>query len=113
MYNFLREEGFTLSKKQEKELTVISMTSPGHLSCKEFTVHYDSTAKQVKRIFFRQADIMDHMNPDMEKWVTLVFREWNDDPDVTKYLQTDKFVVQHNGQPACTAAFRNYELIVR
>jgi hypothetical protein len=113
MYDFLQEESYTLSKKAENGRTIITMANPTHISCKEFTVDYDSTVSQVKRIFFRQAEVTDHMNPDKEKWVTLNFKNWNDDPDASKYLKPEKFVVRHGDQWACTAAFSAYELIVR
>ncbi|NII25344.1 hypothetical protein HB364_09645 [Pseudoflavitalea sp. X16] len=113
LYNYLRGEGYTLKKKTENGLPVIAMSNPYHISCKEFTVQYDSAVRQVKKIFFRQADIADHMDPSLEKWVTLVFKKWDDDPESRQFPRIQDFVTSRQGKWISTPAYQDYELMVR
>lgn len=113
LYDYLKEEGYTLQKKTDKIHPVIFMDNPNHISCKEFTVQYDSTAKQVRKIFFRQADMADHMDPNLEKWVTLVFKTWNDQPETDNYLQVKKFITKQKEEWICTPSYQDYQLMIR
>jgi hypothetical protein len=112
LYDFVTSEGFRFSKiNGNGRLTTISMQNPEHISCKELSVQYDSAAHQVKRIFMRQADVTDPMNADKEKWITLVIKNWNDDPDANPYLGLQKFIQKKNDEWISTPAYKDYELI--
>ncbi len=46
----------------------------------------------MKHISIRQADVTDHMNEHLEKWLSLDITEWNEDPDAAHYLNERKFI---------------------
>jgi hypothetical protein len=112
LYEYINSEGFTFSKKfSNNRYSTISLLNPNHISCKELSVQYDSVAKQVKKIFIRQAEVTDPMNADKEKWITLVVKDWNDDPEPGKYLGLQKYVQKKNDEWLAAPGFPGYELI--
>lgn len=112
LFAFIASEGFTFSKtNSSNRYSTISVLNPNHISYKEFTVQYDSVARQVKKLFIRQAEVTDPMNADKEKWITLVVKEWNDDPEPGKYLGVQKFIQKKQDEWAPAPGFAEYELI--
>lgn len=112
LFEFIASEGFTFSKTtSSNRYSTISVLNPNHISYKEFTVQYDSVSRQVKKFFIRQAEVTDPMNADKEKWITLVVKEWNDDPEASKYLGVQKFIQKKQDEWAPAPGFAEYELI--
>ena len=112
LFEFIASEGFTFSKTtSSNRYSTISVLNPNHISYKEFTVQYDSVSRQVKKLFIRQAEVTDPMNADKEKWITLVMKEWNDDPEPGKYLGVQKFIQKKQDEWAPAPGFVEYELI--
>jgi hypothetical protein len=112
LYDYIRSEGFVFKKEaSDNRVTAITMVNPRHIAYKELSVQYDSVSRQVKKIFMRQADVTDPLNADREKWVTLVIRDWNDDPEAAQYLNVQKFVHHKAGEWVNAPAFQDYELI--
>lgn len=113
MLTFLKDEKYTLHKENKQGRTAISMVNPHHVSIKELTVQFDSTAMAVKQIYFRQADIADPLNTDLDKWVRMDIRHWDDHPDAGPMIQVKKFVRKDKEQWVTTPAFKDYELMIR
>jgi len=112
LYDYIRSEGYVFKKETgNNRATSITMQNPRHIAYKELSVQYDSVSRQVNKIFMRQADVTDPMNADKEKWVTLVIKDWNDDPDAAQYLNLQKFVHQKSGEWINAPAYQDYELI--
>jgi hypothetical protein len=112
LFDYIRSEGYVFKKETgNNRVFTISMQNPRHISYKELSVQYDSVSRQVKKIFMRQADVTDPMNADNEKWITLVIKDWNDDPDAMQYLNVQKFVHKKSGEWVSAPAYHDYELI--
>lgn len=112
LFNYVTSEGFTFSKTiSDNGSATITVLNPKHISYKELSVQYDSVAKQVKKIFIRHAEVTDPMNADKEKWITLVIKDWNDDPDPGQYLGLQKYVQKKQDEWVPAAGFQGYELI--
>ena len=112
LFDYINSEGYQFTKTtSNSRLSTITMLNPEHISYKELSVQYDSVAKQVKKIFMRQADVTDPMNLDKEKWITLVIKDWNDNPDATQYLDLQKFIRKKNDEWVSAPAYQDYELI--
>jgi hypothetical protein len=111
LYEYVTGEGFVFSKMSNRQLSTITMQNPRHISYKELSVQYDSARKQVRKIFIRQAEVTDPMNADKEKWVTLVIKDWNDDPQAAKYLGLQKFIQKKQDEWAVAPGYADYELI--
>jgi hypothetical protein len=112
LFDYITSEGYVFTKETggHGSATII-MQNPNHISYKELSVKYDSVSRQVKKIFMRQADVTDPMNPDNEKWITLVIKSWNDDPDAKQYLSVQKFVHKKAGEWVSVPPYQDYELI--
>lgn len=112
LYDYIRSEGYVFTKETgNNRLSTIIMQNPNHISYKELSVQYDSVSRQVKKIFMRQSDVTDPMNADKEKWITLVVKDWNDDPDAGQYLSIHKFVQKKQDEWAIAPAYHDYDLI--
>jgi hypothetical protein len=112
LFEYITSEGFQFSKQRsDNRYTTITILNPKHISYKELSVQYDSVAKQVKKIFIRQAEVTDPMNADKEKWITLAIKDWNDDPDPSQYLGLQKYVQKKQDQWVPASGFQDYELI--
>ena len=112
LYDYITSEGYVFTKEAgNNRLYTIAMQNPNHISCKELSVQYDSVTRQVKKIFTRQAEVTDPMNAEKEKWITLVLKDWNDEPDPTQYINVQKFVQKKENEWVSAPAFREYELI--
>jgi hypothetical protein len=112
LFDYIRSEGYVFTKETgANRLSTIIMQNPHHISYKELSVQYDSVSRQVKKIFMRQSDVTDPMNADHEKWITLVIKDWNDDPDAMQYLNVKKFVHKKANEWVSTPAYPDYELI--
>jgi hypothetical protein len=112
MYNFIACEGFEFSKtSSNNRYTTIRVLNPNHISYKEFSVQYDSVARQVKKFFIRQAEVTDPMNADKEKWITLVIKDYSKDPQPGKYLDLQKFIQKKHEEWVPAAGFAGYDLI--
>lgn len=112
LYDFIASEGFAFSKTTgSNRNTTITVLNPNHISYKEFSVQYDSAARQVKKIFIRQAEVTDPMNAHKEKWITLVLNDWNDNPDPGKYPGLQKFIQKKQDEWAPAQDFSDFELI--
>lgn len=112
LFEFIASEGFAFSKTtSNNRYSIIRVLNPNHISYKEFSVQYDSVARQVKKLFIRQAEVTDPMNADKEKWITLVVKEFNDDPQAGKYLGVQKFIQKKQDEWAPAPGFVEYELI--
>lgn len=112
LYDYIRSEGYAFTKETgNNRLSTITMQNPNHISYKELSVQYDSVSRQVKKIFMRQADVADPMNADNEKWITLVVKDWNDDPDASQYLSIKKFVQKKQDEWVVAPAYHDYDLI--
>lgn len=111
LYKYIRGEGFTVEKKSGPgKMNTIRIINPTHISLKGISLSYDSVSRQVKKIVIRQADIADHMNEHMEKWITLDINQWNDDPERNNYPDIDHFIEKINGNWQCKAPYKDYEL---
>lgn len=112
LYDFINSEGFVFSKATgNSRNSIITLLNPNHISYKQLSVQYDSVAKQVKKIFIRQAEVTDPMNADKEKWITLVVKDWNDDPETGKYLGLQKFIQKKQDEWVPAPGYQDYELI--
>lgn len=112
LFTYVTSEGFSFSKTiNDNRSATITVLNPKHISYKELSVQYDSVAKQVKKIFIRQAEVTDPMNADKEKWITLAVKDWNDDPETSKYLGLQKFVQKKEDVWAPAPGFQGYEII--
>jgi len=112
LYNYIKSEGFSFSKTTvNSRATTITLQNPAHISYKELSVQYDSVAKKVSKIFMRQADVTDPLNADKEKWVTLVVKDWKDDPDPKQYLGLQQFIQKKQQEWVPASAYEAYELI--
>ena len=112
LYKFIAGEGYVFSKTiSNNRYATISVLNPNHISYKEFTVQYDIVSKQVKKFFIRQAEVTDPMNADKEKWITLVIKEYNDDPAPAKFPDLHKFIQNRHNEWVPASGFQEYELI--
>ncbi|THU38417.1 hypothetical protein FAM09_17255 [Niastella caeni] len=112
LYDYIKSEGFVFSKTvSNSRFQTITMLNPNHISYKELSVQYDSARKEVRKIFIRQAEVTDPMNADKEKWLTLVVKDWNDNPEAAKYLGLQKFIQKKQDEWVGAPAFADYDLI--
>lgn len=112
LYKYIMSEGFSFSKTTvNSRATTITVENPAHISYKELSVQYDSVARKVSKIFMRQADVSDPLNPEKEKWITLVVKDWNDSPDTRQYLDLRQFVQKKQQEWVPASAYEGYELI--
>ena len=112
LYKMIRQEGFNLTKTTELGLAVISVKNENHLSCKELSISYDTLIRSIRRIFMRVPDIMDHLNPDKETWITLVIKNWDDKPDPKSFIKSSQFIGKdEQGQWIPVPAYSEYDVI--
>lgn len=110
--DYITSEGYALVKTvNNNRLSTITMQNPNHVSFKELSVQYDSVTHQLKKVFMRQAEVADPMNTGREKWITLEVKDWNDNPETSKYLDVQKFVQKKQDEWAPAAGYNSYSLI--
>lgn len=97
MLDMIKEEGFTISKSINSGIAAISLQSETHVSCKEYTIKYDTVDKNLKSIFLRLADISDPLDKEREKWTFMDIVRYDDAVQRNDLLQISRFVRQTPG----------------
>jgi len=112
LYRLVKDEGFTLSKIKESGSALISVKNETHLSCKELSVTYDSLTSNIHKIFMRLPDITDNLDPEKETWITLIIKEWNDNPDPKSFVPKNQFIKKdEKGSWIAVPAYAEYDVI--
>lgn len=110
LLNRIEEEGYELKEKVQGESTTLSLTNPNHVSCKAYSVSFNTKTLQPEKIFCRMSNFQNPEDNKLDNQLEITFKKIEKHSGIEKY-PIQKFVQKEEGNWVLNAAFKEYELI--
>jgi hypothetical protein len=108
----LRSENYELVSRIAGSSRTLSFLNDTHITCKEFSVSYDTLSGKLQRIYTRLSDFGDPLNKKNDRVVDLRVRTLGDKGDLSVYPSVRDVLYQVGGKWRLTAKYSGYELIM-
>lgn len=86
MKEALLSEEYELKSKSQGLNTTISLINENHITCKEYSITFDTATLSAKKFYMRFSNANDPLGKDNEKIIELTVIQREDSPDISKYL---------------------------
>lgn len=106
----LASEYYNLTSKTNGNERSISIINEQHLTCKEYSITYDTLSNDIKRIYTRLSGSGDPLNRDNEQVIDIRIMNW-EKPDGAKHYFKNKAVKKKGADWELTKPYLSYELI--
>ncbi len=107
----LKSEDYKLSSNAHGVNQTINLINEHHISCKQYSVSFDTLNMQINRIYARLTNLNEPLRKDNEKIVDVRITEWNNIADLKKYRLGTSVVKKQNNEWKAIDAFADYQLI--
>jgi len=106
----VEDEGYELSEKINGMITIMTLSNPYHLSCKVFSIAYETESLQPKKLVYRLSNFQEPQNSKLDNVLEISFSSvktssGNDPKEITKFLRKEGKVW------TLTDQYKDYELI--
>ncbi|HWZ16552.1 MAG TPA: hypothetical protein VNW95_15035 [Mucilaginibacter sp.] len=108
----LRSEKYELVSHSVGSSRTLSLLNDTHITCKEFSVSYDTVSGKLQRIFTRLSDFGDPLNKKNDRVVDIWLRTLEDRGDLALYPSVKDVLYQAGGKWRLTTKYSGYELII-
>ena len=109
----LVNDAYSMKITAAGKIKTLSFINEKHASCKQYSISYDTTTNLASFVFSRMTNLSFPEAGDKEKHVKVAMSEWNMQPDVKKYFNTNSYIKR--SETAVTGLrrkYRKYQLIV-
>jgi len=106
----LAAENYELSSVVNGAEGIISLKNSKHVTCKEYTLTYDTRSEQVKFVHARLSDIHDPLNSSKDKLVDMQISGWTGQPDFRKYPDYTSIISTSGEIITLRAEYKDYSL---
>lgn len=107
----LKAEQYKLSGKQIGHTQTMTLLNEHHISCKEYTLSYDTDTWQIIHIYARLTNFEYPLRKDKEKILDVAISRWDEQANVSQYLVAGDVVLRRGASWGTTEKFKAYELI--
>jgi len=107
----LKSEYYNMTGSVKNGIQTISFTNEHHITCKQYTVSYDTLNNEIKHIYTRLTNFRDPLNKNKDKIMDMYLSEWDDKALITTYTLPGEIVKSEGKKWKKTKAYENYELI--
>lgn len=105
----LKKEGYSISKEDGGQLSVIRLQREKHISCREYRVSYDS-AGLIRRIFMRSAHETVPEDLTLDKYISVNIHRWQTNGLPLHVFNVEKYIVKKGDEWVPAKAFAGYEI---
>ncbi|UYQ95594.1 hypothetical protein MKQ68_10825 [Chitinophaga horti] len=106
----LEKEEYDISKTQVNGLTEIKLARENHISCREYSLQYDS-AGLMKSLFMRMSDLSDPTDTGRDKLLHVQVQQWRKGYAETGLFDISRYVHRENGTLVPAGHLKDYEII--
>jgi len=106
----LQDEQYDLETRMEGDRQTITMLNNHHISCKEYSVTFDTTSFDVNRIFIRLTNLTDPLKRDNEKHIDFRLNQFYLQERLESFSNRNPLSLQ-NGQLKVAEKFNSYQLL--
>lgn len=106
----VKEEGFKILDSKTGDTEQITLSNPYHLTCKEYTVAFNSTTLVPQRMYTRLTNFSDPENSKKDNVIDFRISKVESDSEIRKYTHQNIVKKEKNGW-RLNPGFEGYELI--
>ncbi len=107
----LRSEQYNLVSRENGGQETISLINEHHITCKQYSVTFDTAGMKIDRIYMRLTNIQDPLRKDNEKIVDMKISRWESTTDFEKYGFEGRVLEHHGNVIKPIAEYSTYRLI--
>lgn len=107
----LKSEYYNMSGSENNGIQTISFTNEHHITCKQYTISYDTLSHEIKHIYTRLTNFRDPLNKSKDKIIEMYISEWDNKALINDYVLPRQIVRTEGTGWKKTKAYENYELI--
>lgn len=111
MKEALLSEEYELKSKSQGSNTTISLINENHITCKEYSITFDTATLSAKKFFMRFSNANDPLGKDNEKIIELTVIQREDSPDISKYMNERTPLSGDGTELKLKKEYAGYELI--
>lgn len=108
----LRREQFVMRTKEKNNEKVISFVNEHHITCKEFSVTFDTLSNKLTRLYVRMTDIEDPANDKKDRVMDIHIQRLINTADFDAYPRLHTIIKQEGENAVLTAKYEGYKLII-
>jgi hypothetical protein len=107
----LRSEAYQLTTTRNGRLQTISLINERHITCKQYSLTFDTTSFQIEHIYARLTNLDAPLRKEKEKIFEISLTEYDGKAKLQQFLTPEKVVITSGGIWKTTGRFNNYQLI--
>jgi hypothetical protein len=107
----LQGERYTLTGSVNGSQQSITLVNEHHITCKQYTVSFDTVDMQIRHVYARLTNFQDPLNKNKEKIFSVDLSEWDAKALMDSYPSTASVVKRQDGVWSKTNKYKDYELI--
>lgn len=107
----LKSEYYELSGSVKGKLQTLSFLNEHHISCKQYTISYDTSDNAIKHLYIRTTDFGDPLNKAKDKIMIMDISQWDDRALIRNFTVPGDVVKGEGDNRKTTRLFEKYELI--
>jgi hypothetical protein len=108
----LRSEGYELHTSVSGNNRTLSLINDTHITCKEFSVSYDTVSDKLVRIYTRLSDFGDPLNKKKDRVIEINISTLQDKASLGRYPLLNDVLYKAGGKWKLTAKYAKNELII-
>jgi len=107
----LKSEYYDLSGSVSGSVQTLSLRNEHHISCKQYTVAYDTLSYAIRHIYARLNDPQDPLNRKKENVMQMDLSEWDGKAALATYTVPEAVIRRYGSKWRTTEKYKGYELI--
>lgn len=106
----LRSEYYYLNSQNTGKETKLSIVNENHLTCKEYSITYNSLSSELTGMYTRLTDINHPSEREFDHEIEIQINNWGNKQDADNHL-SKKVIIRRGREYELAAPYKDYELI--